>query len=64
MQVSDAMTCHLSDAKIWAAIQAMADVRGWQTPSLLIDTVAEREGIDRDRVADVFRARTTMQGAG
>lgn len=58
------MTCHLSDAKIWAAIQAMAEVTGWQTPSLLIDAIAERGGIDRDRVADVFRARTTMQGAG
>ena len=58
------MACHMSDAKIWAAIQAMAEVTGWQTPSLLVDTVADREGIDRERVADVFRARTTMQGAG
>ena len=58
------MTCHLSDARIWQLIQALQHETGWTAPSLLIDTIVEREGLDRDRVAQVFRERTLMQGAG
>ena len=58
------MTCHISDARIWHFIQALQHETGWTAPSLLIDTIVEREGIDRDRVAQVFRERTLMHGAG
>lgn len=58
------MTCHLSDAQIWAAIKRMAEITGWETPSVLIDAVAVDEGINAERVRAVYVARTTMQGAG
>lgn len=58
------MTCHLSDARIWQLIQDLARETGWDTPSLLVDTIADREGLNRDRVAQVYRNNTVMQGAG
>lgn len=42
--------CHLTDAKIWQRLQDQEDKTGWQSADLLIDTVAELEGIDRERV--------------
>lgn len=56
--------CHLTDAKIWQRLQDQEDKTGWQSADLLIDTVAELEGIDRERVQAVYVARSTMQGAG
>ena len=56
--------CHLSDARIWQLIQTIQFETGWTAPALLIDTITEREGLDRDRVQQVFRERTVMQGAG
>jgi len=58
------MTCHLSDARIWQLIQALQHETEWTAPALLIDTITEREGLDRDRVQQVFRERTLTQGAG
>ena len=56
--------CHLTAAKIWQRLQDQEDKTGWQSADLLIDTVAELEGIDRERVQAVYVARSTMQGAG
>lgn len=58
------MTCHLSDAQIWAAIQSLMHETGWTEPSLIIDAITERKGIDRDRVKQVYRERAVMGGAG
>jgi len=58
------MTCHLSDARIWSAIQSLIHETGWTDAALLIDAIAEREGVDRDRVRQVYRERIVMGGAG
>lgn len=58
------MPCHLTDAQIWQRLQEKERETGWQSADLLIDTVAELEGIDRERVQAVYVARSTMQGAG
>ena len=56
--------CHLSDAQIWAAIQSLMHETGWTEPSLIVDAITEREGIDRDRVKQVYRERAVMGWAG
>ena len=58
------MTCHLSDAQIWTSIQALVHQTGWTEPSIIIDAVSEKEGVDRDRVRQVYRERIVMGGAG
>jgi hypothetical protein len=55
---------HLSDQQIWASIQALMHETGCTEPSLIIDAIAEREGIDRDQVKRIYRERIVMGGAG
>lgn len=56
--------CHLIEAKIAARLREQEAKTGWQSADLLIDTVAELEGIDREHVRSVWVRMTTMQGAG
>lgn len=58
------MTCHLTESKIMKALKDQEAKTGWETADLLIDTVAELEGIDRESVRSVYVRMVTMQGAG
>ena len=53
----------MTDQNIWAALLAMTEATGWP-PSAVIDAVTEQHGLDRDRVAQVWRERMLGMGAG
>jgi hypothetical protein len=53
----------LTDQRIWEAIQELTERTAWPTPAV-IDAVVLAYGIDRDRVAQVWRERSFTTGAG
>ena len=53
----------MTDAAIWTALRDMTEATSWP-PSAVIDAVADEHGLDRDRVAQVWRERMTGMGAG
>ena len=53
----------MTDQRIWAAILAMTERTSWPA-SAVIDAVADEHGLDRDRVAQVWRERMVNGGAG
>jgi len=53
----------MTDQRIWAAIQDMTERTGWP-PSAVFDAVAKEHGLDRDRVAQVWRDRMAGMVAG
>jgi NADH:ubiquinone oxidoreductase subunit E len=53
----------LSDQRIWEALREITERTGWPTPAV-IDAVAMDYGLDRARVAQVWRERSFTTGAG
>ena len=53
----------MTDQRIWTALRETDERTGWP-PSAVIDAVAMEHGLDRDRVAQVWRERLAMGGAG
>lgn len=53
----------MTDARIWAALLEMQESTGWP-PAAIVDAVAEKLAIDRDRVAQVWREREFNHGCG
>ena len=53
----------MTDQRIWESLRDMTERTGWP-PSAVIDAVADEHGLDRDRVAQVWRERTLGMGAG
>ena len=58
------MASHMTDQQLWAAMQSLIHETGWTEPSLIIDAIAEREGVEREQVKRVYRERIVMGGAG
>ena len=53
----------MTDAHIWTALRDMQERTGWP-PAACIDAVALDAGLDRERVAQVWRERALAGGAG
>ena len=61
--VSFRVRADMTDQRIWAAILAMTERTSWPA-SAVIDAVADEHGLDRDRVAQVWRTWALKAGAG